>query len=429
VQKQYSKRFKARVVERMSGPRRLSAKALSKEFGIHHSTLSHWRQEAASVASVKKNKALAETAALLMLQGKWRPCGRQRTTPQGRAATNRPQEHQRGARSRGALEALLRSGEDIGVRTVQRWRQEENGGDDRRHGPNTVPGNKLSEHEERRLLRVLALPEYRDLSPRQVIPALAEQGTYIASEATAYRVLHKHDMQKHRENTRPPTSKKPEELVATAPNQVYGWDITYLKRSILGTFFYLYLVTDIFSRRIVAARVYEAENDEHAAELFTEVQEAEQLVPGKTTLHADNGNPMKGATLKATLEKLGVAMSYSRPRVSDDNPYVESLFGTMKSRVGYPKKPFETLEEAQVWVDKFVHWYNEEHRHSALNWVTPMARHSGEEHELLRRREQTYRKSRQRNPNRWSRGIRNCQPASAVTLNPIKKRIERDKAA
>jgi len=326
---------------------------------------------------------------------------------------------------------LSRCAEVVGIsaRTLQRWAREEDGGEDRRRGPNTVPGNKLSEHEERRLLRVLTSPENRDLSPRQVIPALAEQGTYIASEATAYRVLHKYDMQKHRTNKRPPTSKKPDELVATAPNQVYCWDITYLKRNVLGTFFYLYLVTDIFSRRIVAARVYEAENDEYAAELFTEVTEREGLVPGETTLHADNGNAMKGATLKATLERLGVLTSYSRPRVSDDNPYVESLFGTMKTRVGYPKKPFATLEEAQAWVDRFVHWYNEEHRHSALNWVTPMARHMGEDHELLRRREDTYRQARQRNPQRWSRNIRDCSPAPAVTLNPRKKSIEVASAA
>lgn len=310
----------------------------------------------------------------------------------------------------------------VSLRTLQRWRGQQGGGEDQRRGPNTVPGNKLSEHEERRLLRVLNSPEYRDLSPRPVIPALAEQGTYIASEATAYRVLHKHQLQKHRENTRPATSKKPEELVASAPNQVYCWDITYLKANPVGTFYYLYLVTDIFSRRIVAARVYLAENDEYAAELFAEVREREQLVPGETTLHADNGSAMKGATLKTTLERLGVLTSYSRPGVSDDNPYVESLFGTMKARVGYPKKPFESLEAAQEWVDRFVRWYNEEHRHSALNWVTPMARHTGEEQELLRRREQTYRNAQRRHPERWARDIRNCSPAPAIKLNPAKKK-------
>src|SRR5690606_6142786 len=165
-------------------------------------------------------------------------------------------------------------------------------------------------------------------------------------------------------NTGRTTSKRPDELTASGPNQVYCWDITYLKRNILGTFFYLYLVSDIFSRRIVAAKVYDAENDEHAAALFVDIQQREELEPGQVTLHSDNGSPMKGATLKATLDRLGVCASYSRPSVSDDNPYVESLFGTMKTRVGYPKKPFETLEEAQAWVDSFVRWYNEEHRHS-----------------------------------------------------------------
>lgn len=99
---------------------------------------------------------------------------------------------------------------------------------------------------------------------------------------------------------------------------------------------------------------------------------------------------MKGATLKATLERLGVLTSYSRPSVSDDNPYIESLFGTMKTRVGYPGKPFVSMEDAQEWVDRFVRWYNDKHRHSALNWVTPMARHTGKERRLLSLREQTF---------------------------------------
>lgn len=164
-------------------------------------------------------------------------------------------------------------------------------------------------------------------------------------------------MQKHRAGTSPRTNKKPDELVATAPNQVYCWDITYLRRNVLGTFFYLYLVTDIFSRRIVEARVYEAESHQHAADLFAEVTEREKLAPGATTLHSDNGAAMKGATLKATLERLGILASYSRPSVSDDNPHVESLFGTMKPRVRYPKKPFQTLEKAQAWVDRLACWY------------------------------------------------------------------------
>jgi putative transposase len=317
----------------------------------------------------------------------------------------------------------------LSLRTLERWRQEQDGGEDGRHGPRTVPGNKLSEHEERRLLKALTSPEHRDLSPRQVIPALAERGQYLGSEATAYRLLHKYKLQRHRDSRRPPTRRKPRALKATRPNQVYCWDITYLKAHPLGTFLYLYLVTDIYSRRIVAARVYAAESDKLAAELFAEVQQRENLQPGQTSLHADNGNAMRGATLTATLQRLGVFASYSRPSVSDDNPFVESLFGTMKTRVGYPKAPFESIEQAQAWVDSFVNWYNEKHRHSALNWITPMDRHTGKEVELLRRREQTYREAQRRHPTRWSGKTRNCQPAPEVVLNPSTRRSEVTKAA
>lgn len=310
----------------------------------------------------------------------------------------------------------------ISQRSLERWRRNL---EDGRAGPRTVPHNKLSEHEERRLLTVLTAPEHRDLSPRQVVPALAERGVYIASEATAYRVLHRNQMQHHRQDTRPKKNKRPEELVAKGPNQVLCWDITYLRSTILGQYFYLYLVTDIFSRRIVAARVHEAESDEHAARLFKEVIRTEGIPAGQATLHSDNGSPMKGATLKATLERLGVATSFSRPRVSDDNPYVESLFGTMKARVGYPKKPFQGLEEAQAWVDRFVRWYNHEHRHSALNWVTPWQRHTGEEISLLQRRRATYERAKGRNPGRWTGPIRNCNPAAAPALNPAHGKTSR----
>lgn len=306
----------------------------------------------------------------------------------------------------------------VSTRTLERWRGRP---EDGRAGPRTVPHNKLSEYEERTLLAVLTTPEHRDLSPRQVIPALAEQGRYIASEATAYRVLRRHGMLHHRQSTRPKTHRRPKQLVASSPNQVLCWDITYLRSSFAGRFFYLYLVTDIFSRRIVAAKVHEEESDENAAELFGELLRRERIPAGQATLHSDNGSSMKGATLLATLQRLGVATSFSRPRVSDDNPYVESLFGTMKARVGYPKRPFESLDLAQAWVDRFATWYNYEHRHSALNWVTPMDRHTGADIERLRRRRATYERARRRSPGRWTGSIRNCDPAPEVELNPAKR--------
>ena len=317
----------------------------------------------------------------------------------------------------------------ISERTIQRWRQRRAGGKDQRQGPRSEPANKLNEHEEKKLLKKLNSPEFRNKSPRQVVPELAERGEYIASEATAYRVLRRHNMQHHRENRRTPKNNKPNELLATKPNQVMTWDITYLRGPIKGAFFYLYMVTDIFSRRIVAARVYETENDDNSAELFTALHTQESLVAGQVTLHSDNGGPMKGATIKATLEKLGILTSFSRPRVSNDNAYSESLFGTMKGVCHFPKDGFETLERAQAWVDSFVHWYNSEHRHSALNWVTPMARHTGRDVDQLKRRKATYNKARQRNPNRWSGNVRNCNPAPAVSLNPSAPNAEASSAA
>lgn len=277
------------------------------------------------------------------------------------------------------------------------------------------------------MIAALTSPEYRDLSPRQVVPALAAVGLYLGSEATAYRLLRKLGMQKHRQNRRPPTAKPPE-FVATGPNQVFCWDITYLRSPVTGKFFYLYLITDIYCRSIVGARVFAEERDEHAAVLFRGLHHREQLQPGQAVIHADNGAAMRGATLLATLQKLGIRPSFSRPRVSDDNPYVESLFGTMKGRVGYPKKPFGTIEEAQNWVDRFVDWYNNVHRHSALNFVTPATRRAGLDVGELDRRRVTYEKARARHPERWSRSIRNCKPAPAVYLNPVGKR-RTDRAA
>ena len=316
----------------------------------------------------------------------------------------------------------------ISVRTLERWKQD-GGGEDGRHGPNTVPANKLTELEEKRLLELLNKPEYRNKSPRQIIPMAAEENIYIASEATAYRLLKKLKQLNHRENKRPRRCKKPKELVACGPNQVFCWDITYLKSPVSGMFYYLYMVSDIYSHRVVASEVYEAENDEHAAELFARLLDAEGIEPGQLSLHADNGNAMKGYTLKAMMDKRGVFLSYSRPRVSNDNAHAESLFTTMNGRSNYPSGPFQSLAEAQAWVDAFVAWYNGEHRHSALNWVTPNARHTGADVALLLQRKATLERARKQHPNRWSGEVRNCEPAPPVVLNPSKARLAAEAAA
>ena len=187
---------------------------------------------------------------------------------------------------------------------------------------------------------------------------------------------------------------------------------------IRGGFFYLYLILDIFSRKIVGREVHEREGAELAAELVRKAVRAEGCLTRPLVLHADNGSPMKGATMKATLERLGVIASYSRPRVSDDNPFSEALFRTCKYRPDWPTSGFASKEDAQRWVARFVAWYNHEHRHSAIRFVTPNTRHTGGDRELLGRRTRLYTEARAANPARWSRQIRNWSPVGDVCLNP-----------
>lgn len=316
---------------------------------------------------------------------------------------------QSGARQNRACEIL-----DISTRTISRWA--ENPGGDKRSSEKKEPANKMSAQEEEQIVSICCSERFRNTAPNEIVAILAEEGVYIASESTMYRVLRKRGLLKHRTESKPGTkSKKPEELKATGPNQVLSWDITYLKTIIKGQFFYLYLFEDIWSRLIVAWEVHAYESGEVASEIMKKLHR-EQCLQG-VHLHSDNGSPMKSATMLATLQKLGVSPSFSRPQVSNDNPHPESLFRTLKYNVGYPKS-FETIEEARAWVAKFVNWYNNEHRHSRIKYVTPMQRHTGEDKEILEKRKRTYEEARSRNPHRWSRGIRNWDHIDTVYLNP-----------
>jgi len=316
-----------------------------------------------------------------------------------------------GARQAKACECL-----GLPSRTIQRWRAQ-GGGDDQRKGSRSVPANKLDNKERQNVLEVANSPEFRELSPKQIVPTLADLGIYIASESTFYRVLRQENLNCHREPTRPPVS-KPRAHRATGPNQVWSWDITYLRSAMRGTFYYLYMVVDIWSRKIVGWSVHDAESKQYAAELIARICDELDLDPDGLVLHSDNGSPMKGSTMLATLQRLGIVPSFSRPRVSDDNPFSESLFRTLKYRPHYPRKPFESLNTARLWVDGFVLWYNAEHRHSAIRFVTPDERHYGHDKETLERRRHVYEDARRRNPIRWTGGIRNWTPVGDVLLNP-----------
>lgn len=304
------------------------------------------------------------------------------------------------------------------ARTVQRWREHPDGGDDLRRGPLTTPANKLSDEERDEVVRVVTAPEHRNLSPKQIVPKLADQGIYIGSESTLYRILRKKGLLALRGEAQPRTVVRPDELLANGPNQVWSWDITYLPGPVKGTFFYLYMFIDVWSRRVMKAVVDASENAENAAAFFADACREHRIDAGSLVLHSDNGGPMKGATMLATLQQLGVVPSFSRPSVSNDNPYSESLFRTLKYTPAYPRKAFATVDEAWAWVERFVAWYNHQHLHSGIGFVTPDARHRGDDVRVLESRRAVYEAARARNPGRWSGPTRAWDAPALVALNP-----------
>lgn len=322
-----------------------------------------------------------------------------------------------GARQLGACEVI-----SLSERTLQRWQKDKAAGaGDRRPARVQTPRNQLSETERQNLLMIANSPEFGHLSPSQIVPRLADRGEYVASESTFYRVLKAANQLRHRGADKPAKPRgKPRALCATAPGELFSWDITYLPTPIRGIYFYLYLFMDIYSRKIVGWQVYDSESSELASEVMRDICEREDIAPDQVVLHSDNGSPMKGATMLAMLQTLGVMPSFSRPACSNDSPYSESLFKTMKYRPFYPKRPFDSLMAARQWVGTFVHWYNEEHCHSAVRFVTPSQRHAGQDAALLGKRVEVYEAARARHPRRWSGATRNWQPVTVVHLNPEK---------
>ena len=322
------------------------------------------------------------------------------------------------------LELIAESVEKgLPLRTVQRWKKPGTS-EDCRCGPRTQPANRLSDAERRRVLEVANSEEFRELSPKQIVPRLADRGEYIASESTFFRELRDAKQLAPRGKAKAPAPRPRPELEATAPNQVCSWDITYLRSTLRGAFFYLYLVVDVHSRRVVSWDVHAEESSELAATLMRRVVEAAGHSVG-LRLYSDNGAPMKGSTLLATLQTLGVVRSFSRPRVSDDNPFSEALFRTLKYRPCFPDGPFASLEAARARVATFVDWHNGEHRHSGIRFVTPDERHFGREAAVLEKRHRVYERARRREPSRWSGTTRDGSAAGPVRLGvtPREKEI------
>jgi transposase InsO family protein len=311
----------------------------------------------------------------------------------------------------------------VSARTVQRWRRRP-GGDDCRRGPVRRPPNALTTSEEAQVVQLLTSERFRAVSPKQLVPILADEGVYLASESTLYRIQRRRGLRRPtRTLGRTVEARAGRIHRATGRNQVWSWDITWLPTTIRGRFLYLYLIMDVWSRRIVGWTVAERESSEIAAELVQQACRDQCADPEGLVLHSDNGNPMRGSTMLATLRWLGIAPSFSRPHVSDDNPYSEALFRTMKhaGAPAYPRRPFASLADARAWVGRFAAWYNGEHRHSGIRYVTPDERHSGAEAATLARRREVYETARRTNPDRWTRNTRDWSSITIVELNPERR--------
>jgi len=315
---------------------------------------------------------------------------------------------------------------EISSRTLRRWKNQLKATqqlEDQRQSKYThrSPTNRLTQIERERIISICNQKEYQSLPPSQIVPILADKGVYIASESSFYRTLKAEDQLNRRGRAESHKSvAKPKGYKAEKANQVWSWDITYLSSAVKGSFYYLYLIEDIYSRKIVGWEIHETESAEYASQLINKACLKEQIAKENLILHSDNGSPMKGATMLATLQKLGIVPSFSRPSVSDDNPYSESLFRTLKYTPSYPSTPFATLDDARKWVYEFVEWYNNEHRHSSIKFVTPRQRHNGEDIAILDSRKETYRQAKRRNPKRWSGEIRDWSHITEVWLNPPK---------
>lgn len=320
----------------------------------------------------------------------------------------------------------------ISQRTYQRWLQGagERLADGRKGSRRVTPANKLSEEERQRIVQVANSAEFASSPPSQIVPTLADRGEYLASESTVYRILRAEKQQHHRGRAKKPGTRVVTSHRATEANRLWAWDITWLPAQVKGMYFYWFMVLDVYSRKIVGHEVHAAESAESASLLIRKASLAEGLAGRPMVLHSDNGSSMKGATMLATLEKLGIMPSFSRPRVSNDNAYAEALFRTCKYRPNYPSNPFESIDQARQWTLTFVQWYNHQHKHSGLKFVTPAQRHDGRDVAILEHRKQVYEAAKKERPERWTGATRDWNLKGEVWLNPENDQpVESRKAA
>lgn len=318
---------------------------------------------------------------------------------------------------------------NLSPRTLTRWQAGLDGpaaGDKRSTAPRPKQANQLTPEERQEIIEICTSPRFASLPPAQIVATLMDEGIYVASESSFYRVLADHKLNKHRGRARKPAATKPRpNYHAYSPNQIWAWDITWLPSKVSGIYFKLYFILDIFSRKIVAHEAFTEENAHHSAELLRRAHLSENIAAQASplVLHGDNGSPLKAATVLGLMHQLEITPSHSRPRVSNDNAFAESLFRTTKYHPSYPPDGFTSLDHARQWAENFVNYYNAEHKHRALNFVTPQQKHCGEDVELLENRKEILEQKRLENPTRWiAKKVRNCASTTSVNLYPIDNR-------
>jgi putative transposase len=284
--------------------------------------------------------------------------------------------------------------------------------------PRPRPPRALRDDERQRVLDTLNSERFADQPPAQVHAALLDEGTYLCSPRTMYRVLGASELVRERRNQlRHPHYAKPE-LLATGPNQVWSWDITKLKGPVTWSYFHLYVILDIFSRYVVGWLLADRESATLAKRLIAETCEKERVAPGELTLHADRGTSMRSKTLAQLLADMSITKTHSRPHVSNDNPFSESQFKTMKYRPEFPER-FGSREDGLGFCRRFFDWYNTRHHHSGLGFLTPAQVHHGLADGALAHRATVLRRAHAAHPERFPHGApRVATPPPAVWINP-----------
>lgn len=301
--------------------------------------------------------------------------------------------------------------------TVRNWRKQSQE-DLRTTACKKNPANKITASEQEAIRDVLYSFSYADKSPHKIVPALADQGQYLCSESSMYRILREDGAIRRRTQKRKQdTPRLKPNLIATGPEQVFNWDITYLPTLVKGLYYRALLILDMYSRKIMGYRLMYQDTLKDCSDYIRDLILTNQITTLQA-LHGDNGTTLKGQTLASMLRSYGVLQSHSRPNVSNDNAYIESFFGTLKTDFRYPREGFGSMEAAEKWVSEFVDWYNNE-PHCNLNYVSPNQRHNGQEEKILMKRLQVFENARTKNPERFPMGIRKISIPKVVCLIPM----------